>query len=45
MDLIIGEVQSGEVVQPREDHHLDHLELVVAEVQLQEARPPVRAGR
>ena len=43
MYLIIGKVQSTEVVHPGEDHDLDHLELVVAEVQLQHARPPVSA--
>ena len=41
VDLIVGEVQSGEVVDPREDHHLEDLELVVAEIQLNDARLPV----
>ena len=39
--LVIGEVQSGEVVDPREDHHLDNLQLVIAQVQLHQAGPPV----
>ena len=43
MDLVIGEVQPGEVIDPAEDLHLDDLELVVAEVQLHDPRPPVRA--
>ena len=43
VDLVIGEVQSGEVGQPGEHDDLDDLELVVAEVQLHQAGPPVRA--
>ena len=42
--LVIWEIQSGEVVHPSEDQDLDHLQLVVAQVQLHHARPPVSAG-
>ena len=43
VDLIIGEVQPGEVTHPSEDLHLDDLQLVVADVQLHHPTPPVRA--
>ena len=43
VDLVEGEVEPGEVEDPGQDHQLDHLEVVVTQVDLHQPRPPLRA--